>query len=104
MDTKAGTVDAIDAILAKYITAGGISDVEKATSEITAAARGLKDKSTEYYLKALTKLGANPEYATKEQTRLAGLLKKGGLAPEKIDDLWNDFHEPKLLIAKVCSQ
>jgi protein disulfide-isomerase A6 len=35
----------------------------------------------------LSKLGANPEYATKEQTRLAGLLKKGGLAQEKIDDL-----------------
>jgi protein disulfide-isomerase A6 len=35
----------------------------------------------------LSKLGVNPEYATKEQTRLAGLLKKGGLAQEKIDDL-----------------
>jgi protein disulfide-isomerase A6 len=32
-------------------------------------------------------LTGNPEYALKEQTRLAGLLKKGGLAPEKIDDL-----------------
>jgi len=87
LDTKAGTIDAIDAILAKYVTAGGISDVQKATSEIKAAAKDLKDKSVDYYLRALAKLGANPEYATKEQTRLAGLLKKGGLAQEKIDDL-----------------
>jgi protein disulfide-isomerase A6 len=87
LDTKAGTIDVIDTILAKYVTAGGISDVEKATGEIKAAAKDLKDKSVDYYLRALAKLGANPEYATKEQTRLAGLLKKGGLAQEKIDDL-----------------
>jgi protein disulfide-isomerase A6 len=87
LDAKAGTIDMIDILLAKYITAGGIQDVEKATSEITAAAKGLKDKTVDYYLKALAKLSKNPEYATKEQTRLAGLLKKGGLAPEKIDDL-----------------
>lgn len=87
MNAKAGTIDALDSVLAKYVTAGGIEDLEKATSDIQAAAVGLKDKTVEYYLKALTKLGANPEYATKEQTRLAGLLKKGGLAPEKIDDL-----------------
>jgi protein disulfide-isomerase-like protein len=30
LDTKAGTIDAIDAILAKYVTAGGIGDLEKA--------------------------------------------------------------------------
>jgi protein disulfide-isomerase A6 len=41
----------------------------------------------EYYLKALAKITGNPEYAMKEQSRLAGILKKGGLAPEKIDDL-----------------
>ena len=87
LDAKAGTIDAIDSILAQYVTKGGISDVEKATAEISKAATGVKDKYVEYYLKALAKLGKNPEYATKEQTRLAGLLKKGGLAPEKIDDL-----------------
>lgn len=87
LNAKAGTVDAIDTILAKYVTSGGLKDVEKATKEIASAAKALTDKSGEYYLKALAKLTNNPEYALKEQTRLAGLLKKGGLAPEKIDDL-----------------
>ena len=87
LNTQAGTVEAIDNVLQKYVTANGIKDAEKATEEIKKAAQNLKDKSSEYYLKALAKLTGNPEYAMKEQTRLSGLLKKGGLAPEKVDDL-----------------
>ncbi len=87
LDAKAGTIDAVDSVLAKYITSGGLSDIEKAKGDIGKAVQGLKDKYAAYYIKALEKLGKNPEYATKEQTRLAGLLKKGGLAQEKIDDL-----------------
>lgn len=87
LDTKAGTIEALDSILAKYVTSGGLKDAEKASSELSKAVQGLKDKYAEYYVKALQKLGQNPQYAHKEQTRLAGLLKKGGLAQEKIDDL-----------------
>jgi protein disulfide-isomerase A6 len=87
LDAKAGTIEAVDSILAKYITTGGLSDFEKASKDISKVVQGLKDKYAAYYVKALEKLGKNPDYATKEQTRLAGLLKKGGLAQEKIDDL-----------------
>jgi protein disulfide-isomerase A6 len=87
LNTKAGTIDAIDTIIAKYISSGGIKDADAVTKEITKAAGDLKDKSVEYYLRALSKITGNPEYAMKEQTRLAGLLKKGGLAPEKIDEM-----------------
>jgi protein disulfide-isomerase A6 len=87
LDTKAGTIEAVDSVLAKYITGGGLRNIEKATSDVNKAVQGLRDKYAEYYVKALKKLGQNPEYASKEQTRLAGLLKKGGLAQEKIDDL-----------------
>ena len=87
LNSQAGTVEAIDALLTKYITANGLKDVEKATTDIKKAAQDLKNTSVDYYLRALSKLTGNPEYAMKEQTRLAGLLKKGGLAPEKIDDL-----------------
>lgn len=87
LNSKAGTIDAIDTLLAKYVTANGIKDVETASEEIKKAAASVKDTGAQYYLKALAKLTGNPEYAMKEQTRLSGLLKKGGLAPEKIDDL-----------------
>jgi len=87
LNSQAGTVEVIDSLLSKYITANGLKDVEKATADIKKAAQDLKNTSVDYYLRALSKLTGNPEYAMKEQTRLAGLLKKGGLAPEKIDDL-----------------
>lgn len=87
LNEKAGTVEAIDNILQKYVTTNGIKDIEQATKDVKEAIKGVQNKSTEYYLKALAKLTGNPEYAMKEQTRLAGLLKKGGMSPEKIDDL-----------------
>ena len=87
LDAKAGTIDAIDSILVKYITPGGIGDLVKAGEEVAQAIQGVKDKYAEYYVKALKKLGQNPGYAKKEETRLAGILKKGGLAQEKLDDL-----------------
>ena len=87
LNAKAGTVEAIDVILTKYVTANGLKDVEEASVEVANAVVGLKDKYAEYYVKAVKKMGANPHYATKEQTRLAALLKKGGLAQEQIDDL-----------------
>ena len=87
MNTQAGTIEVIDSLLSKYVTANGLNDVEKATAEIKKAAADLKNTSVEYYLRALSKLTGNPEYAMKEQTRLARLLQKGGLTAEKIDDL-----------------
>ena len=35
----------------------------------------------------LAKLAENKGYVEKESKRLSGLIKKGGLAPEKLDDL-----------------
>lgn len=87
LGSTAGTIEALDAILAKYVTAGGISDVEAATTDLKNAAADLSATTKEYYLRALAKLTGNPEYAMKEQSRLAGILKRGGLAPEKIDEL-----------------
>lgn len=47
----------------------------------------MKDKYAEYYVKVFQKVDANKGYVEKELKRLEGLLKKGNLAPEKIDDL-----------------
>lgn len=61
--------------------------MEAATTDLKNAAADLTATTKEYYLRALAKLTGNPEYAMKEQSRLAGILKRGGLAPEKIDEL-----------------
>ena len=83
LDAKAGTIDALDSLVG---TITG-DDLASASEKVKQAALGLKDKYAEYYVKVASKLGGNKGYVDKELTRLERLLKKGGLAPEKLDDL-----------------
>lgn len=82
LNIKAGTIAAFDSLLTT-----GLADVQKLAADLTKAATDVSDTTKDYYLKVVAKLTSNPEYAMKEQSRIAGILKKGGLAPEKIDDL-----------------
>lgn len=67
------------------LTAG--SSITSVSEEVAKAAKGLNDKYAEYYVKVFEKLGKNQGYAENELARLEGMIKKGGLAPEKLDDL-----------------
>ncbi|KAL8951878.1 MAG: hypothetical protein Q9222_002184 [Ikaeria aurantiellina] len=84
LDEKAGVISSMD-IVVRRLTAGG--SLASVSEEATKIAGGLKDKYSEYYVKVLGKLGKSQGYAEKELARLEGLIKKGGLAPEKLDDL-----------------
>ena len=84
LDMKAGTIEALDAVVAK-LTAGG--SLVTISEEAEKAAQSLKDKYAEYYIKVFNKLRSSDGYVEKELARLDGLLRKGGLAPEKVDDL-----------------
>ncbi|KAL2053043.1 hypothetical protein ABVK25_006680 [Lepraria finkii] len=84
LDALGGTIPSLDAIVGKLT--GGES-IDSLSKELTAAAKGLKDKYAEYYVKVAGKMAANKEYLEKELARLEGIIKKGGLAPKKIDDL-----------------
>ncbi|KAG8530352.1 uncharacterized protein KY384_004854 [Bacidia gigantensis] len=83
LDAKAGTIDALDSIV------GAVSgeDLASLSDKVKKATKGLQDKYAEYYVKVAQKLGGNKGYVEKELTRLDGIIKKGGLAPEKLDDL-----------------
>lgn len=83
LDAKAGTIDALDIIVAKL--SGG--NLESITVDAKKAAKGVKDKYAEYYVKVLDKIAANKAYLEKETGRLENMLKKGGLARPKEDDL-----------------
>jgi protein disulfide-isomerase A6 len=85
LTVQGGTIAVLDAIVAKYNEAS--DSFKKGVDEARKAANGLQDKYAEYYVKVFEKMGSNKDYADKELTRLQGLLKKGGLAPEKVDDL-----------------
>ena len=83
LDAKAGTIDALDSLLAGL----GGSDVESLSRKVKDGAKGLQERYAKYYVKVAEKLSKNKDYVAKELERVEGLLKKGGLAPEKLDDL-----------------
>ena len=84
LDATAGTIAALDSIVSKFT---GGETIASASAEIAKAAVGLKDKYAEYYIKVFEKISKNEGYVEKESNRIKGLLKKGGLSPEKMDDL-----------------
>ncbi|KAL8830731.1 MAG: hypothetical protein Q9191_001261 [Dirinaria sp. TL-2023a] len=81
---KAGLIESMDTIVKKYIAGENINSI---LSEAKKASNGLNDKYAQYYVKVFEKLGNSQQYAEKELARLEGLMKKGGLAPQKSDDL-----------------
>jgi len=82
LDALAGTIPSLDD-MAKTLKSSG----DAAYKAFADAAGAVSDKYAEYYGKVAKKSEENAGYVEKELTRLQGLLKKGGLAPEKIDDL-----------------
>ncbi|KAI9713059.1 MAG: Protein disulfide-isomerase-like 2-2 [Bogoriella megaspora] len=86
LDLTAGTIAALDSIVAKF-QEGGQTTLNTVSGEAQKAAGALSDKYAEYYVKVFDKLNSNQDYVSKELARLDGILKKGGLAPEKTDDI-----------------
>ena len=84
LDAEAGTVASLDAIVHKFVAGGNLGSI---LQEATDAVKGLTDTYSYYYIKVLEKLVKSQGYAEKELARLESLIKKGGLAPEKLDDL-----------------
>lgn len=58
-------------------------------------------KYAEYYVKVFTKLAKSDGYAAKELARLDGILKKGGLAPEKLDEFTSKTNILRRFVEKV---
>ncbi|QIW95360.1 hypothetical protein AMS68_000878 [Peltaster fructicola] len=82
LDAIAGTIPALDKLVGS-LKSGGAA----AYTELEKATVGLQDKYAEYYNKVAKKAQDNAQYVEKELARLQSLLKKGGLSPEKLDDL-----------------
>lgn len=82
LNALGGTIPSLDS-LASSLKSGG----EAAYREFEKAAGAVKGTYGEYYAKVAKKAEATPGYVEKELARLQGLLAKGGLAPEKMDDL-----------------
>jgi protein disulfide-isomerase A6 len=82
LDATGGTIEAFNTVIEKFQGAYG-----DGAEEAKKLAETLKDKYAQYYVKVFNKAGTNKEYVEKELKRLQGLIGKGNLAQEKLDDL-----------------
>ncbi|KAL8781636.1 MAG: hypothetical protein Q9194_000277 [Teloschistes cf. exilis] len=101
LDTNAGIIASLDMIVQKLTAGGSLAAVSQ---EASSAALGLKDRYAEYYVKVFEKLGKSEGYVQKELGRLEGLIKKGGLAPEKLDDVVSRSNILRTFTAKAKSK
>jgi len=105
LDATAGTIEALDTLVAKLTGGSSISEV---AAEATKAAADFKSgaqyKYAEYYVKVFDKLSKSDTYAAKELARLDGILKKGGLAPEKLDEFTSKTNILKRFVAKAVGK
>lgn len=84
LNANAGKIANLDDVVSKHVSA---HDFQALVADAKKAAKGLKDKYAEYYVKVAEKISKNEDYASKELGRLEKILKKGGSAPEKVDDV-----------------
>ena len=102
LDSVAGTIEALDKIVAKYTGGTSLSD---ALAEVKKSADSFKEAAqkryAEYYVRVFDKLSKNNDFVSKELTRLDGILKKGGLAPAKADELTAKTNVLRKFVDKV---
>lgn len=82
LNALAGIIPSLDTAVSS-LKSGGAA----AYAELAKQAGALQDTYAEYYAKVAKKVEANADYVEKESKRLAKMIEKGGLAPEKLDDL-----------------
>lgn len=102
LDETAGTIETLDALVAKFTGGSSIAEV---AAEATKAAKDLKEgaqyKYAEYYVRVFDKMAKSDGYAAKELARLDNILKKGGLAPAKLDEFTSKTNILKRFVNKV---
>lgn len=102
LDATAGTIEALDLLVAKFT---GGSSIEEVAAEVSKVANNLKEnaqyKYAEYYVKVFEKLSKSNNYAAKELARLDGIIKKGGLAQAKLDEFTSKLNILRRFLEKV---
>ncbi|KAF7899662.1 hypothetical protein EAF00_003998 [Botryotinia globosa] len=105
LDATAGTIEALDALVTKFTGGSSIAEI---AAEATKAAQeykeGAQSKYAEYYVKVFDKLSKSDNYAAKELARLDGIIKKGGLAPEKLDEFTTKTNILRRFIEKATGK
>ncbi|KAI5917564.1 thioredoxin-like protein [Camillea tinctor] len=89
LDATGGTIDVLNHIALKY--AAGTEKLNDLAAEAQKVVESLRKdaqyKYAEYYIRVFDKLAQNGGYVAKESARLNNIIKKGGLAPSKLDEM-----------------
>ncbi|CAJ2507795.1 Uu.00g089810.m01.CDS01 [Anthostomella pinea] len=106
LDAYAGTIDILNHIAQKYTA--GTDKITELAAEAKKAAEGLAGdaqyKYAEYYIKVFDKLSQNEGYVAKESARLDNIIRKGGLAPAKLDELQTKSNILKQYLQQVADK
>lgn len=106
LDATGGTIDVLNHIAIKYAAgteklADLAAEAKKAIEEL---GEGAQYKYAQYYIRVFDKLAENEGYVAKESARLNNILKKGGLAPAKLDELQSKSNILKQFIQAVTGK
>ncbi|KAI0544390.1 thioredoxin-like protein [Xylaria curta] len=106
LDATAGTIDILNHIALRY--SAGADKLAELTAEAKKAVQGLSNdaqyKYAEYYIKVFDKLAQNEGWVAKESARLDNIIRKGGLAPSKLDELQSKSNILKKYIDQVAEK
>ncbi|KAI0112668.1 disulfide isomerase [Hypoxylon sp. NC0597] len=106
LDAIGGTIDALNHIALKY--AAGTEKLADLLAEAKKVAEDLKEdaqyKYAQYYIRVFDKLSQNEGFVAKESARLDGIIKKGGLAPAKLDELQSKSNILKQFIQQAAEK
>lgn len=105
LDANGGTIAALDAIVSKFTGGASIAEVAaEAVTAVTDLKTQAQNKYAEYYVKVFDKLKKSDTYATKELARLEGILKKGSVNSEKLDELMSKTNILKKFVATPAKE
>ncbi|KAI0459823.1 thioredoxin-like protein [Xylaria acuta] len=106
LDATAGTIDILNHIALKY--SAGTDKLAELAGEAKKAVESLSNDAqytyAEYYIKVFDKLAQNEGWVAKESARLDNIIRKGGLAPSKLDELQSKSNILKKYIDQVAEK
>ncbi|KAI1852413.1 hypothetical protein JX265_011046 [Neoarthrinium moseri] len=106
LDATAGTIDVLNHIALKFAAGGNaLTDLAaEAKKSVEGLGKDAQYKYAEYYIRVFDKLSKSDNYVAKELARLDGILKRGGLAPAKVDELQSKTNILKKFVADLADK
>ncbi|CAG8566330.1 13277_t:CDS:2 [Dentiscutata erythropus] len=86
LSEEAGKIPELDALVVKFNSASGKTEIDKIIVESQAIAEKLNTRPAQYYVKIMNKIAEKGDYAETELARLDKILKSGTISGNKIDD------------------